>query len=277
MGPWVSFDYPDVSQGLFRLNRLATSLAQENEIQALANAYSGHDLAACPSILMGVSRGASAIINFVAHYNPTTVHALVLESPFDCVESIACNLIHSNGLSWVPWLQRNALTLMSMVFCKYKPNGIRPKDRAGLIRSELPILIICSAQDALVPVWSSINVYLLLRESGHHNTYLYIVPSGKHAQLITHAQHGTTYCQITHAFYQKFGFEHDPLLAMQGRPLLDAAQPSKNQLARWYPPYALETENKPNPREAKNKKKQEMAPIQQKYDRRIAIRGKKRA
>src|SRR5262245_41916536 len=38
--PLITFDYPDVSTGIFKINRLQTSLAQDNEIERLAQVYS---------------------------------------------------------------------------------------------------------------------------------------------------------------------------------------------------------------------------------------------
>ena len=91
--PIVTFDYPDVSTSIFRINRFKTSLAQNNEIACLAYHYF-NQISHAQSILVGVSRGASALVNFMGLYNPDTVCALILESPFDAVESIVNRLAH---------------------------------------------------------------------------------------------------------------------------------------------------------------------------------------
>lgn len=237
--PLITFDYPDVSSSIFRLNRFKTSLAQDNEIVCLAHNYFAH-IRHEPSILVGVSRGASALINFMGLYNPDNVCALILESPFDTVDSIVAKLAHETKLGCLPGAKKHGLSLMSFVFCQFKPNGIRPIDQTAAIRKDLPILIVCSVQDTLVPVWSSINLYTALRESGHDNTYLLILPEGHHAKLINHQRFGFMYQQITHAFYCRHGLPHDPQLALLGAPLLaNLCQPDHQSLHQFYPKYAL--------------------------------------
>lgn len=234
-GPVVSFNYPDAYEGLIKINRLQTSLAQDNEVLALARTYFAKAKDALKTILVGVSRGASAIINFIALYYTQNVSALVLESPFDCIENVIHELIHTTKLGWIPGMKKNSLSIASLVFCKYKPNGIRPIDLCTHIHKDLPILIICSQEDRLVPFWSSLNIYCALRESGHTNTYILILPHGRHAQLIHHPTQGNIYQQVVHAFYKKFNLPHDPILAQQGELLFSKCQPEIEQVRELYP------------------------------------------
>lgn len=237
--PFLTFDYPDVSNSIFRLNRFKTSLAQDNEISCLANHYFC-EMSQEQSILVGVSRGASTVINFMGLYNPENVCALILESPFDAVESIVTRLAHETKFGCIPGAKKYGLNLLSFVFCQYKPEGIRPIDQVRKITKDVPILIVCSIEDKLVPVWSSINLYIALRESGHCNAYLLILPEGKHAKLIDHPRSGYLYQQIVHAFYYKYALPHDAYLAQLGTPLLaKLCQPDHQLLYQLYPKYAL--------------------------------------
>ncbi len=236
--PIITFDYPDVSSTIFRVNRFKTSLAQDNEIACLAQHYFSQANQG-PSILVGVSRGASALINFMGLYNPINVCALVLESPFDAVESIVSKIAHETKFGCLPGAKKYGTSLVSFIFCQYKPNGIKPIDQTSAIRKDLPILLVCSLEDRLVPVWSTINLYIALRESGHDNTYLLILPEGKHARLINNQRFGSLYQQITHAFYSKFGLPHDEHLAQLGTPILaKLCQPDSKNLHQFYPHYA---------------------------------------
>ena len=121
--PLITFDYPDVSSSIFRVNRFKTSLAQENEIACLAHHYFTK-LSHEQSVLVGVSRGASALINFMGLYNPENVCALILESPFDTVESIVMRLAHETQFGCLPGAKKYGSHLLSFIFCQYKPNGI---------------------------------------------------------------------------------------------------------------------------------------------------------
>lgn len=232
--PLVAFDYPDASTGVLKINRLETSLAQDNEIKRLEQVYSSY-LKDKPSILVGVSRGASTIINFIGRYNPGNVLALVLESPFDCVENIVQSLIHRYKMQWIPGLNKKCGNLMGFLFCKYNPKGIRPIESVEKIPLDLPILLVCSVKDALVPVWSSLNLYKALYNRGHKNTYILVLSDGKHAKLITDPIYGAIYQQVAHAFYQKFGLPHDPIIAQKGKSLLLYCQPHPGMLQSLYP------------------------------------------
>ncbi len=250
-GTFITFDYPDVSNSIFRMNRTQTSLGQKNEIDCLAQVFfqaTYHKR----TILIGVSRGASTALNFMAFYNPENVAALILESPFDCVESIITHLAHETRCSWVPGFKKYGPSLLPFIFCKYNPQGIRPIDCISAIRQDLPILIICSLQDMLVPAWSSLNVYTLLRETGHYNTFLLMIPEGRHAKLITHAHAGPLYQNMVHAFYRKFELPYNPLFAEQGAPLLAASQPDISALDSYFPWYCLSNKSH-NRTHAKNK------------------------
>ena len=238
--PLITFDYPDVSSNIFKINRTQTSLAQDNEIQRLAQVFFSHIPMQKKCILFGVSRGASTIINFMSLYNPTNVAALVLESPFDCVESIVAQLAEYSKVSWIPGIKRNGTNLMRFIFCKYKPDGIRPIDQVASLAPDLPILIICSTQDYLVPSWSSINLYKILQETGHYNTHLLLLPEGEHAKLIKHERIGLLYQYVTHAFYQKYQLPHDPEYAQIGQDIFNVCQPSFDSLDLFYPSHRQE-------------------------------------
>lgn len=237
--PCTTFDYPDVSYSFLRINRKETSLAQNNEIEKLATAFEQTIPTHQDVVLMGISRGASTILNFMALNNPANVKALVLESPYDCMESVITDKINRLGIAWLPAIQCMSLALTRFVFSKYTQNGIRPADIVHKIRHNLPILIICSQQDQLVPVSSSMNLYTILKNSGHEHVYVLKLPEGKHAKLFNSLQYGLQYKQVTHAFYKKYGLPHDEKLAFEGeqafvecRPNLETNQ-TKQNISIW--------------------------------------------
>lgn len=173
--PLITFDYPHASTGVLKINRLQSSLAQDNEIERLAQVSSSY-LKDKKNVLVGVSCGASTIINFVGRYNPSNVLALVLESPFDCVENIAKSLIHRCKMHWIPGLSTKSSGITAFLFCKYNPKGIRPIESIEKIEGDKPILIVCCVPDMVVPVWSSINLYISRYNQGNKNTYLLVFP-----------------------------------------------------------------------------------------------------
>jgi alpha-beta hydrolase superfamily lysophospholipase len=157
--------------------------------------------------------------------NPEQVKALVLESPFDCMDSVVNDKLNRIGLADTTTAQTMGLALTRFIFTKFSPQGIRPADVAHKIRHNLPILIVCSQQDQLVPASSSAKLYTILRNSGHTQVHLLTLPEGKHAKLFNSAASSLQYKQVTHAFYKKYGLPHDEKLAFEGQKTFLECQP----------------------------------------------------
>ena len=148
-------------------------------------------------------------------------------------------LIQKSGLSWIPGSQRAGLALLCCVFKKYNKSGPKPIESVDQIPSSLPLFLICSPEDALVPAWSTIILYAALKSRGNPHVYLLLLPGGAHAKLIDHPQYGPLYAQAVNAFYERFDLPCDPELAHQGQSLLAKCQPSLEELRRYIPSYAL--------------------------------------
>ncbi len=222
--PVVTFNYPDVLKYFPRIDTRKTSLGQDNEIKRLAEVYK--DIVQNTKdkredseiVIFGLSRGASTGLNFVARHNPPAVKALVLESPFDKVETVVDNKFEQLWLlKWVPQNFRQYIT--ENIYWRYKKDGVCPIDEVSKIRKDLPILIICTKEDELVPCHSSLKLYDKLKESGHTATHLFIADHGKHAKILQ-GPDGDSYQAAVHAFYKKYGFPHNPEFARQGREYL---------------------------------------------------------
>ena len=235
----ITFDYPDATTGYLRVNRHETSLAQDHEIIHLANRFYRNINANDQVVLIGVSRGASSLINFMSWYKPTSVQALILESPFDSADSIIRNIVNLAGLAWIPGSQCAGLALLCSIFKKYNSKGLKPVESVKNIPVQLPILLICSLQDSLVPAWSTIILYSALVATGNKHVYLLILPQGAHGRLISHPLSGQLYQTTAHAFYRRYGLPHNPILAEQGEYLLNDAQPGVSELACYMPAFAL--------------------------------------
>jgi len=88
----------------------------------------------------------------------------------------------------------------------------------------MPILIICSETDHLVPAESSINVYKKLIESGHKHTYIFITDQGRHAAILS-GPDGEKYEWVVNAFYKKYNLPYSAESAALGESLLALCQP----------------------------------------------------
>jgi hypothetical protein len=127
-----------------------------------------------------------------------------------------------NGLDWLPlsWGQ----SLAEFIFKKYKRDGMSPAGMVEKIPKDLPILIICSQEDGLVPCSSSISIYKKLVDSGHKHTYILILNHGRHAKILS-GPDGKKYQRVVHAFYKKHNLPHNPSIAAKGEKYLRKCQP----------------------------------------------------
>lgn len=233
-----TFDYPAASVGSKRVNRKQVSLAQDSEVTHLAKRFYQNIDPTSAVVLIGVSCGASCALNFMSWYHPESVRALILESPFDSAESIVYHMLRRARLSWIPGSQRAGQALLGAVFKKYKRTGVRPIESVPQLNRSIPILLVCSLEDKIVPAWSTMLVYAALKKAGHEHVYLLILEHGLHAKIIDNPRVGFQYQNVAHAFYKKYDLPHDPELAIAGKRLLSYCQPSVAQLMQLVPPYA---------------------------------------
>jgi predicted esterase len=227
-----TYNYPDATDYFWRVNWMYTSLGQYNEIMYLRESYeqtiSHLQKMGEPSkklILFGVSRGAATVLNFVGRYKPKQVKALILEAPFDSTRSLSNNILSYIGLHENNVLQTIGHYGVSAAFWQHRVGGEQVKDCLAGIPKELPMLLICSKKDKVVPWQSTYNLYKILRENGHSSVHIFMAQEGGHTRII-HNGDGKNYQCVTHAFYKRYGCHYDEMLAQQGEALFAHTQPS---------------------------------------------------
>ena len=236
-GEIVTFDYEDVTPWFWRTDFTQVSMAQTNEIMHMKKIFDDTQLLLeqeqqnTDMILMGVSRGAAVILNFMSLFNPEQVKALILEAPFDSSATIAKSMVKNLNLHWIPGMKSMSHNVLSFLFVRHKRDGIQPINSVALIKKELPIFLACSLTDWVVPASSTIALYKKLIETGHTHVYLFIADESKHSKIIF-GQYGEQYAQAVHAFYKKYNLPYDPALALAGKPILDRCQPSIGKLQK---------------------------------------------
>ena len=222
---YVSFNYPDATDRFYRVNYNETSFGQENEIARLYKAYTktlewfqGMDV-----VLYGVSRGASNLLIFAGNYALTNVKAMVLESPYLTMGEVIASILQKKNIdTWIPLSFGE--TVAEFIFKKYTRYGYSPANCIANISQDIPILIVCSQEDHLVPCSSSINVYKKLVDCGHKHVYIFIAEHGRHA-FILQGPDGEKYQQVVNAFYKKYNLPYNAADAEKGESLLAQCQP----------------------------------------------------
>jgi len=229
--PYAYFNFDDACEPKYGIKLCKfwhCSFGQKNDTARLLRSYNGlvEKFPLSPIVLAGVSRGASVIWSFVAHYHPSNVKALLLESPFDRVQTSL-----QAAANQVPACINCGITrtlahwMVQHIAFKYKADELQPLDLADKIPADLPILIICSLEDRLVPAQSSYALYQGLHDHGYQHVYILVLPKGKHAKLLQ-SSCAQQYEAVVQAFYKKYGLPHDECKAQEGRPLLALCQPT---------------------------------------------------
>ena len=232
--PYATFDYPDATTSPWRIKFWKTSLAQKEEVACLSRVYNllinnaekpqelgkNNDIRL---VLFGLSRGASAAINFVATTQPSNITAMILESPFDTPVSVVKN---NSLIKMLPTLKAAPSLihiLLRMSFWQYREDGLAPINLVSKIPHTLPILLVASKADKTVPFECTLALYKALKTSGHPHTHILILPTGKHAQLID--DHFTCYRDTAHAFYRHYNLPHNTTYAESGMVSFEQTQP----------------------------------------------------
>jgi len=224
-----SFDYPDAGTGwrkYYKVHR--SSLGQQDEIDILNTHYQRlvKMLASDEEILlMGVSRGASVAINFMALNKPNHIRALVLEAPFDRAKNIMVSFLKK-----IPYGLSLAYYFLRMAFPHHNQTSpIHPEEVVGSLPLSLPILLICSKEDSVIPCTSTINLFNILKKTGHTEIYLLVTEHGAHSKILW-GPDGERYQAVAHAFFARYNLPYDADWAARGVELLDACKGDVKQL-----------------------------------------------
>ena len=230
LGHVNSLDYQDagLKLGNISLHFWNAAVAQEDDMKMLATAF---NKSLKPVVLFGESRGASTIINCLAGglMRPELINGVVLDSPFDHAKNVMHFLITQFRLG--EYVSPEAAEkLIPYIYHNYKLLGTHPIDAIDSITDDIPMLLIASKEDRMVPWTCSIALYKRLRASGHSKVHLALLSHGSHGWLIT-GKCADTYKSIVHAFYKHYGIQHNAVLAERGAVLFRVfCQPSDKEL-----------------------------------------------
>lgn len=229
--PLISFNFLDAKNDNNDYHRKKVNLGQHEDMQHLSAAYekTREVFPGKKVILAGISRGAATIVNFAGEYQPEGLGALVLESPFDTLSSVIKHLLARYKISWFPFSEKIGYKICQTHFPNIDTKGIFPIGSVEKIKKDLPIFLIHSKRDRVIPINSSRNLYLKLKENGHEHVYLAELASGDHGKTINGAD-GDFYCAVIHAFYKRYELPYDTEFASKGEPLLHLCQPTIEEI-----------------------------------------------
>lgn len=197
-----AFNFPDMQDGIF--NPKKTCLAQHEEIVTLYNEYQKTAANDTGVVLLGVSRGAATVVNFLGRCKPFNIKAAIVESPFAHVDDVL-----GYRLPAIPMVIKKAI--IQSMYPKYSPCGEHPINFVSLIDKNVPVAFICSKQDNLISYQSTLRLYRKALAAGHKKVHILILEEGQHAYLMSEA-----YQEFVHAFYRYYDLPYDAVLADKG-------------------------------------------------------------
>ncbi len=212
-GPLAAFDFDCSTKYFWRIHMPACSLGQENELEQLAREWQKLNEQfplADGFILIGVSRGASTIINFLATHKPKKVKAVIVESPFDTIETVIKAKVERFGIPAAPLMYAAPL-----VFWQFDPQGICPIKVIDQVEQDIPMLFVTVEGDHIVPKLSATNLVNARKQLGHSNCYHLHLMQGIHGKIMQGPDAGI-YQDVAHAFFAQHGLPHNAEYAERG-------------------------------------------------------------
>ncbi len=230
---YLSFEPPHGHRCTFDFWR--SCIGQADDAERLAQEVDKHHE---PVVLAGESRGASTILNYLGsslYMQRFRVAAAVLDSPFDKVESVIEHQLDILRLRAIIDPQ-NIEKALPYICWRYNPQGMQPiRSLETIEQKDIPTLLICSAQDTIVPPRCSFRLYTKARVLGYAKVHLLALAEGKHGWIMQ-GPCGDLYRSVVHAFYEKYQIGHDIVTSQDARQhghyiLENYCQPTLEELA----------------------------------------------
>jgi hypothetical protein len=208
------------------------NIGQKVDIGLLRKAYEEH-CARYPGtqiVLMGDSRGAATIFNFIAEDHPAIACA-IMEGVFDSMPHVIKHHFCSEANhSVVEWGLESVLKICAG---NYSREGAFPEHYVDHFPFDTPALLVTSEKDETVGHQCTMRLYRLLLEHGHTNIRLLILPNSCHKTYMVGEDREMYECCV-HAFYKDCGVEYNVEKAARGQSTFEQTRPSLSELEKKY-------------------------------------------
>lgn len=232
--PMVFFNFPDAKNDKLGCHREFVNLAGSLDMEYMTQAHNKarYVLPETKFIGAGVSRGASSWLVFMSKQpTPDNIVALILEAGFDNIDSIITTLLQHCYASWLPYGKNLGRYVMNLLFPSLDFTTPSPLDVITTIPQDLPILLIHSRPDKIVPVKCGRALYSKLRITNHRNVHYLELEHGKHGKIIW-GNDQETYQNTVHAFLKEYNLPHCSEFAAKGQESFATTQPTIKDLLK---------------------------------------------
>ena len=202
---WLKHKYTNINANGFHYFPALTryNLGQDKDVQAINNTYeqvlSQNVLAPNEKMIgYGTSRGAMALINWMAVHKPQKIKALVLEGTPSSFDDI---IEFSTGFAKHYY---TALKKILTTATAFKADGSNATQSILNLPKDLPIILIASKADTTVPFQCSVKLYELMINNGFTNVQLVLLDKPDHNEYLSHNDIDTKiYMDAVRDFYNK--------------------------------------------------------------------------
>ncbi len=191
-------------------------------------------------ILFGCSRASATIVSCLGKNNPKNVKALVLDAcPASMPETITMTLAQLG----INPAYNNAV--FSSIFPLYDPvTALTPLQAIATIENkDLPILLLHSKEDKIVPYIHALKLYQTFKKYGFNNVHLALFDKGRHSFLIQNPETRHDYLKVVHSFYKKYGLPYNPEFGSDELSDTPLSQEEINETIKRYDELVTETYN----------------------------------
>lgn len=189
---------------------LNANFGQEGDIAPLFEQCKNCSAEGIRIILAGISRGASTLFTMMHSKPLDNIAAIVAESPYASFNDVVAQ---QTGIE----LNYLAIARAKLRYPAYNPAGPHPINPVSNNLIAIPILLVCSKKDNIVPYTSTVRLAKKLKEQGCRHVYLLIFSEGEHGFL----SYKEEFQQVANAFYMRYALPFNPTLAQEGIAKLD--------------------------------------------------------
>lgn len=218
-----AYDGPELENNRFVAKKVC--LGQDEDIKKLEIGLKNDGISSEHKLVgVGGSKGAATLINAVSTGRFPMIKALVLEGSFADATDIAYHL--GRIPQYIPGGKKAiGLIMKHFIYPSYKIHGIQPIKSAASV-PHIPILLIHSKQDHLIPINHSRKLYKALVQAGNNNVYLVEAERGEHAYILNNfdTTQTTLICRLIQLFYQRHNLPYDKSIVESSNIKIDFAQ-----------------------------------------------------
>ncbi len=215
----------------YSFNFSKANLGQKADIETLHAAYQEHiELYGRDTniIMLGDSRGAATIFNFIALHKPAQVKAAILDGIFDDIPHTVKHFLYTDKAKAA---EARLYGCIKFFMRSYKETGISARQCAEIINDDVPLLMVISLKDGLVAPQSAFYLYSRLRLRGHQKVHILVLKKSLHpSYMVGDPEDKMVYESTVHAFYKHYNLPHNAQKAALGQQTFQETQPSIEQL-----------------------------------------------